>query len=182
MADLSLFENFDGGELVLIGNDLELTESLFNQVYLALFGGNVEQVTGDIDDQVLQRFDFWGNVLFHPDQAQFQFNSRTERALNEIAINSEGIQRLEQIIAQDLDFLTELAELEVNVIAERIDRVRINVLLRQPEGLQEQRFTFLWEGTREEDIITPPNNPFNSFLLLETGDKLLLETGDQLII
>ena len=156
MADLSLFESFDGGELVLVGNDLQLTEGLFNQVYLALFGGNVEQSTSDVNEQVQQRFDFWGNGLFFPDEAEFQFNSRTERALNEVALDSAGLLRLEQIIAEDLRFLEQLAEVEVNVIVEGVNRAKINVLLRQPEGLEEQRFTFLWDGTREEEITILP--------------------------
>lgn len=150
MADLTLFETHDGGDLRLVGNDLQLTEGLFNQVYLALFAGNPEQSTSDVNEQVQQRFDFWGNDLFHSDEPEFQFNSRTERALRETPLNSAGLLRLEQIISEDLRFLEQLAEVRVNVTAEGVNRAKIDVLLIQPEGLEEQQFTFLWDGTREE--------------------------------
>ena len=38
--DLNIFESGDGGELSIINEDLLFGESLYQQIYLALFGGN----------------------------------------------------------------------------------------------------------------------------------------------
>ena len=58
--DLNIFESGDGGELSIINEDLLFGESLYQQIYLALFGGNVEENTR----QYLlteQKNDYWGN-------------------------------------------------------------------------------------------------------------------------
>ena len=45
MKDFSIYESGDGGELLIVDDDFNLTEVLFQLVYLALFGGNVESIT-----------------------------------------------------------------------------------------------------------------------------------------
>jgi len=43
--DILLYESGDGGEMSIQSNDLALAETLYMQVYLAMFGGNVEEAT-----------------------------------------------------------------------------------------------------------------------------------------
>jgi hypothetical protein len=44
IADITIFESGDGGDLALINDDLATIEGLTNQVYLAWFGGNFRGV------------------------------------------------------------------------------------------------------------------------------------------
>lgn len=127
--DIRIQETLDGGDAVLRGSDLQMVDQLSNQVYFALFGGNVEENTPavvDIENRV-ERFDFWGNSLFHSNEPDFQFNSNFERSLRDIALNTEGIQRLEQIASGDLAYLSEFGEVTVTIIAEDVNRIRIVV-------------------------------------------------------
>ena len=64
MSDLVIYETGDGGDVVLKGNDFELTESLFNMPYLAWFGGNPGFSTTGNELENEQRFDYWANSLF----------------------------------------------------------------------------------------------------------------------
>src|SRR5690606_6946193 len=82
----------NGGDIKLLGNDLAVIYSHENQVYLALFGGNVEQST-PAQETTETTEDWWGNNLLFGGDAAKQFNSETERALNNTALNSAGRSR-----------------------------------------------------------------------------------------
>lgn len=127
--DIRLRETLDGGDAVLLGDDLQMVDQLSNQAYLALFGGNVEESTPSVvdTDNRIERFDFWGNALFHPDQPEFQFNSDFERSLDQIPLNTEGIQQLEQIALRDLAFLNEFGVVTVNISVQSVNRICITV-------------------------------------------------------
>lgn len=128
MTDLTIRETLNGGDLIIENNDLQLTDELTNQVYLGLFGGNVEQSTNEVNLEISnERFDFWGNELFHQDEPDFQFNSNFERTLNNVALNTQGIQELEQIGEQDLSLLSEFGEVSVSILIMSPDRIRIAV-------------------------------------------------------
>ncbi len=130
MTDLTIRETLNGGDLVVESNDLQLTDELTNQVYLGLFGGNVEQSTFEFNPDVAnERFDFWGNELFHQDEPDFQFNSQFERTLNRVALNTQGLQELEQAAEQDLSFLSEFGTVNVDISIISHDRIRIHVLI-----------------------------------------------------
>ena len=45
MKDLAIYETGNGGDLLINNNDLSSVEILIHQVYLCLFGGNVEAST-----------------------------------------------------------------------------------------------------------------------------------------
>lgn len=124
MNDIRIIEGLDGGDLVVSGNDLELTNELKNQVYLGLFGGNVEESTNEVGEG--ERFDFWGNDLFHPDEPGFQFNSNFERTLNRVALNTQGIQELEQVGTTDLAFMRELGDYTLQIFVVAPGRIRID--------------------------------------------------------
>lgn len=156
MADLSIFETLNGGDVALKGNDLFLANSLWNQPYLALFGGNTAQDTPSDPEDIsedLERFDHWGNSLLHANSPELQFNSKLERTLQEVALNSAGLQELQQVIEDDLSYLDGIADVEVTVSLDGVDRVRLDILLQEPENLP-LNFVFLWDGTKLEEIFT----------------------------
>ena len=75
-TDITLYESGEGGEFVLLTNDIETTGALWTNVYLALFGGNVESDHSDEEDSVNEpNLDYWGNKLFYPENDTNWLNS-----------------------------------------------------------------------------------------------------------
>ena len=149
MSDLKLIETFDGGDLVLNGNDLQVIDGFQNMIYLALFGGNIEQSTKEFDEDE-ERFDYWANDLLMLDSPDIQYNSETERTLNEVALNSRGRLLIEQSVKKDLEFMQDFGNIEVNVSIIQSDRVKINVIIKEPNELNSNEFNYIWGATENE--------------------------------
>jgi len=149
MSDLKLIETFDGGDLVLNGNDLQVIDGFQNMIYLALFGGNVEQSTKQYNENE-ERFDFWANSLLMLDSPDIQYNSETERTLNEVSLNSRGRLLIEQSVKKDLEFMQDFGNIEVNVSIVQNDRVKINVIIKEPNELNSNEFNYIWGATENE--------------------------------
>ena len=179
MADLSIYETFDGGDIAIQGNDLQLVESLFNQPYLGLFGGNLAQITpvDDEDIETLERFDYWGNQLLYRDSPDLQNNSNFEKTLDLVAANSSGLQELTQVGKDDLLFLEEVGEVEFTVSLVDNDTVQVDVLLIEPETSQQRNFVFLWNGTRLEEIIRIDDRVVFDTVLIGEGSIAIGEGG-----
>jgi len=183
--DLSLFESGDGGDVIFTGGDLQITDALWNQIYMALFGGNVEQTTEEAEQTsdaiVIQRFDWWGNTAFFFDKPQNQFNSRTERDLFETAITSEGRIKLEATIKKDLEFMSELAEIDVSITLTNNDRIKINIGFQENDGIEE-RLVFLWDGTQIEEIIERTISGGGTvqveLLITQAGDSIVTQDDE----
>ncbi len=123
--DLSLIETQNGGDLQLNGSDLAVVFGIENMPYLAMFGGNIEQSTGV--DKVADSKDWWGNDLFMKADIAIQFNSLTERIINNTALTSGGRIVIENAILKDLEFLSEQAVVSVEVLIEGVDRLKVNI-------------------------------------------------------
>ena len=74
--DLLLYENGNGGELLINNLDVALVDTLFQQVYICLFGGNIEANTKGNEKKGEQREDWWGNSLMFNNNSEKQFNSK----------------------------------------------------------------------------------------------------------
>ena len=61
--DLHLFESGSGGDFEIINNDLSLSETIFQSIYISLFGGNIETSTLGNEVAGQERYDYWGNSL-----------------------------------------------------------------------------------------------------------------------
>lgn len=151
MADIELKETLEGGDFIIKNNDLSIIEGWQNMVYIGLFGGNVEQSTQEYNVGE-QRFDWWGNSLFYQDKPKPQFNSLTERLLNETPITSSGLQKIHQSISSDLSFMSDFAEISVSVIAISIDKIRIMILIQELNSKLSNEFTYIWDATENELI------------------------------
>lgn len=161
MADLKLIETGSGGDIFRFGNDFLLIEGLENMPYLAMFGGNPGFVTPQNRVAAEQSFDWWGNSLLFFNEPQVQFNSETEHTLRTVALNSSGRAIIEQAILRDLAFMRLFAEITVEVTIISIDRISILVKILEPDNLQSNEFTYIWNATENEltdpDInISPP--------------------------
>lgn len=151
--DLHIFESGSGGEMKILNGDLMLSETLFQTIYLSMFGGNVEEnTTGDID-QAKERNDWWGNQLFYPNDESKWFNSNTERTLLETTLNSQGRQKIEEAIKNDLNFLSDVVEIEVNVSVESLDVLKISIFINEFQNQQDRVLEMVWNNAKNELII-----------------------------
>jgi len=143
--DLLINETGNGGDIAKNGNDLALVYSFENMVYLAMFGGNKEAVTRERlpTEQV---FDWFGNTLFFLNDPSVQFNSLTEKALDEIPLTSAGRLLIENEIKKDLQFMQDFAEVTVTTSIPATDTLIINVKLVEPSNLQERQYQYIWQA------------------------------------
>lgn len=151
--DIHIYESGDGGDLAIINNDITLTELIYQQVYLALFGGNVEANT---DNNVLpteQRFDYWANNLLFSEIPSIQFNSNTERVLNTTTLNSAGRLSILQAVEQDLSYLSDVANVTSDVELETVNRIRIIVNFTERTNQQDRVLQLVYDNARNELII-----------------------------
>lgn len=162
VTDLRIIETKDGGDCVLNANDLQMISGFQNMPYLGLFGGNVEQSTTGAKDTE-QTFDFWGNYLLHPSLQNVWFNSKTEKLLQTVALNSAGRIEIEQQVKKDLEFMQEFANVTVSVILISVDRIRIEIILLQPNKLDSTELVYIWDATNAELTEQDLNNGTNVY-------------------
>ena len=151
--DINLHESGSGGEMAIVSNDLLMGEALFQQVYLALFGGNVEANT--IGNELLseERFDYWQNPLFFSETPSKQFNSNTERELQKVVLNTSGRLEIIKTVREDLEYLSNLLKYDVDVQFVGTNHIRIIINFAQ-KGSQENRvLQMVYDNAKGELII-----------------------------
>jgi hypothetical protein len=152
--DIGIYETGNGGDIAVINNDISLAEQLYQQAYLALSGGNVEADTKGNEPASELRADWWGNALFFGTNPVKQFNSQTERALRNNALNSTGRVNIQQAVESDLAYLKTVANVTVSVSVTGVNKLAILVQLNQPGNQQSVVLQVLWDGAKKEMIIT----------------------------
>lgn len=149
IADLRLIETYNGGDIVLKGNDIEMISGFQNMPYIGMFGGNRNQSTTG-PKVTEQAFDFWGNNLFDPNGQDVWFNSLTEQMLNITSLTSQGRLEIEQTVKKDIDFLTKFATVTVSVQLVSVDTVIITIEVQEPNIKSSETFTYIWSATQSE--------------------------------
>lgn len=137
--DLAIIETGNGGDIQLLKNDLAVVQGIENMPYLAMFGGNKEQSTENVNANQpvpAQSFDWWGNNLFMQGDQSIQFNSKVEKILNTTPLTSAGRVLIENAIKKDLEFLEEIATITVVVTIVATDRIDINIEIKQTNNDQ----------------------------------------------
>ncbi len=145
--DLTIYETGNGGDLVLINNDLDVTIGIYNKIYLSLFGGNLQGSTSDVVLEGEKHLDYWGNTLFHSNDLNVQFNSRFEQALTQSVLTSAGLSTLENIASQDL---SNLGNVSVSASLETVDRLKLSIVLT---GSENASFLLIYDRLKNEVII-----------------------------
>lgn len=153
MKDIALYETGDGGDLLINNNDLSSTEILIHQAYLCLFGGNVESDTKGNELKSQIRDDWWANSLIFKNRIKKQFNSRTERTLNKVVLNSSGRIEIENSVKEDLKDFTKIISLSVSVKIPSPDRVDILISLKEKENKEQKTIQFIWDNAKKEIIL-----------------------------
>lgn len=151
--DLHIYESGSGGELALLNNDLVLSETLYQNIYISLFGGNIEASTQGNELENQERLDWWGNSLFFKDIPSKQFNSETERVLNNVTLNSSGRLSIKSAVENDLSFLSEIVNFSVNIYVTSINRVIIEIIQSSISNQSQQLFQFIWDNAKKEIIL-----------------------------
>lgn len=148
--DLQVIENAgNGGDLVKKPKDLSVIEGFQNMPYLAMFGGNTAASTGKrIPSE--QAFDWYANSLIFSEDATIQFNSETERALNNTPLTSSGRAIIENAVKADLKFMKAFCQVGVSVTIPETDKVVIGIRLIEPDNLEQRDHIFIWDATRQE--------------------------------
>lgn len=144
--DLGLYETHNGGDLSIQNRDVWTTSTLWNQIYIALFGGNPGYLTSNNSEDSEERFDWWGNALLS-DNDEYN-NSQTENALKTTALNSAGRVTIEQSVKNDLLFLSKLADVTVSVSITGIDKILIEIGIKEPGEIEDKKFRILWDNTQ----------------------------------
>jgi len=152
-TDLSLFETGSGGDFAVIDNDLLMGESLYQQIYIALFGGNIEASTKSVYLDSEERFDYWGNTLIWKDEKTKQFNSETERAIQNNALNSSGRLNILQAVNVDLEYLKTIINFEADVSILSRDNLRITVSFTEKTNQQNKALQLIYDNAKKEVII-----------------------------
>lgn len=146
--DIMIYENGNGGDINLKNQDIEMVKGLTNQIYLALFSGNVEQITEEQSAFDTERFDYWGNNYLQKEQ---QYNSHFEKALAQTVLTSAGLIALENAAKKDLSYFGKYAEISVKGYIADKDRLEMYVEVKQKD-IQNDKIKFIWDGTRKEII------------------------------
>lgn len=152
-TDILLYETGSGGDFAIVNNDLLMGESLYQQIMLALFGGNIEASTKQFYLETEDRFDYWGNQLIWKDVKTKQFNSETERTIRTIALNSSGRLTLIQAIEQDLSYMKSVADISVDVEILGIYKTRIVINFTEKTNQQDKLLQLVYDNAKGEVII-----------------------------
>lgn len=151
--DILLYETGDGGEILVSNNDMTLVELLFQQAYILMFGGNYEANTTGSEIETQERNDWWGNSLFFNENTSKQFNSNTERVLDNVVLNTSGRIEIKRAVEFDLKSLKKIANFEINVIILSTNKISIEIKLIKPNSLEDKTLQFIWNNATKEVII-----------------------------
>jgi hypothetical protein len=143
MNDLMIYESGNGGELSLKSGDIETTQAVFNQFYLAHFGGNTEASTTGNETEGTERMDWWGNMFLNE---KSQMNSSLEKTLQGVALTSAGRVEVEREARKDIDYLSDLGELSTVVQIIGNDKIQIS------DKINQSKVDFIWDATKSEVI------------------------------
>jgi hypothetical protein len=151
--DILLSETGSGGDFRIISNDLVLGDVLYQQFYMAMFGGNIKASTKQTYLENEERFDYWGNSLVWATNKSKQFNSETERSIHEVVLNSSGRMKILQAVKEDLAYLENLLNFEVEVSLLAGNRVAILITFTEKTNQQNKSLQFVFDSSKNEVII-----------------------------
>lgn len=131
MIDLTIIETGNGGDAILLGNDLAKATGMENQPYLAMFSGDG---------------DWWGNGLLLANNKILQYSSETEQALKSTALNSAGRIAIERAVMNDLAYLKKIVPgTNVTVSARLTQASRVDIEIK----IGGETFAYQWNPIDE---------------------------------
>ncbi len=158
--DIAIIETGNGGDLLMKANDLDIVEGNQNMIYLAMFGGNIEQSTSNTNIEAPYG-DWWANNLLFKSQQELQLNSSVERIFKTTPLTSAGRVIIENSVKEDLKFLFGFYVLSVTVLIVATDRVDINIRI-------------LDNGTEKVKTLRVRANSDGDFFIMDFNDDFFL--------
>lgn len=152
-TDILLYETGQGGDFAIIEDDLSMGESLYQQIFLALFGGNIEASTKINYLETEERFDYWGNSLIWKTEISKQFNSQTERTIQNTTLNSSGRLTILRAVNVDLDYLKSILNFTADVQILGRDNLRIIVQFSEKTNQQDRVLQIIYDNAKKEVLI-----------------------------
>lgn len=122
---------------MLLNDDLVLTSDFSNQIYLALFGGNIRSDNGE------QQNEWWGNEGL---QEEEKSKSQFEKTLSEVVLNSSGLQKLEAAANSDLQFLKKYVNYTLELQILNKDSLSLYIQINAPSNVDE-KVRIIWNNT-----------------------------------
>lgn len=151
--DIMLYQTGSGGDMAILNNDLVLGDVLFQQVHLALFGGNLKANTESSYIGTEERFDYWGNSLIWRDSRPEQFNSNTERTLRNVVLNSSGRLAILQAVNTDLEAIKGFVNFMTSVSLLGINSVKITIELSGKTNTESKTLEVIFDNSKNELIL-----------------------------
>ena len=146
--DLAILNTGDGGDLTLKGNDLGVFFNGEGELFLRMFGGNVQANTKSKRVPGEQDFSYWGNYLFMANDPDIQFNSETERAFQDFESSSQGRATIENAIKKDLQG----TDTTVTVSIVSTDKIYVTLKRVLPNGSERYGTIIFKKGTDTRDF------------------------------
>ena len=94
-----------------------------------------------------------GNDLIWRQEKTKQFNSQTERTLNEVALNSQGRIAILQSVNNDLAYLKGVVDFTTDVNILSISKTAIIITLNEKSNQQDKVLQLIFDNIKNEVII-----------------------------
>ena len=150
MLNFTLYEDGNGGQLVLRNNEIAQTRSLATLAYLKMFGGNVLEKTKKENNTAELRTDWWANDPV--DNSEKWINSETEKVLQGIEISSSSRYTIEQAVKNDVESLETFGSVDVFVAFPGPNDIRITITITEPNAKSSSRLNVTWDASKNEII------------------------------
>jgi phage gp46-like protein len=136
--DFKLYEQGDGGELNLIGGDIESDKTLSNAIYLSLFST-----------------DTWYDIFEDGDGGNSNSanldndNNNLEIQLKELIISTANIRKLETLINEKLNWLLEenIVDSIDTTITPTFETIKICITIQEPSNVS-KKYLIIWSNQK----------------------------------
>lgn len=128
--DFKLYEQGDGGELKIIGGDIEAENTLSNSIYLSLFSGDV-----------------WYNVFEESDS--LKTNDDIENLLKEFVVSTKNLRKLKSLINESLNWLINdgiVESIETSAVPS-FESMKISILIKEPNNT-DKKYLIIWNNQK----------------------------------
>ena len=129
--DFKLYEQGDGGELNIIGGDIESENTLSNSIYLSLFSG-----------------DNWYNIFEESDS--LKTNDDIENLLKEFIVSTNNLRKLESLINESLNWLMNdgiVESIETSAVPS-FESIKISILIKEPNNT-DKKYIIIWNNQKK---------------------------------
>ena len=150
MQNESIYEDGNGGQLLLRNYEIIQTKGIAVLAYLKMFGGNIEENTQKVNSTGEIRNDWWGNNT--TDDSNKWINSSTERILRGVELTNQNLANIKEAVKKDLKSLERYGKINIAVSYPLLNTVKINIEIIEPNKKEYNSLVLIWDATRNEII------------------------------